>query len=66
MRLPHYTSYNYICSIYNFNRFNLGGKSKLEKTNNDEHICIKGGLIRDLIGYSLHEKEDNNVRELLE
>ena len=26
---------------------------------------IKGGLIRDLIGYSMHEKQDNNVKELI-
>ena len=27
--------------------------------------CIKSGLIRDLIGYSMHEKQDNNVKELI-
>ena len=37
----------------------------IEKPNTDEHNCIKGGLIRDLIGYSMHEKQDNNVKELI-
>ena len=38
---------------------------RLENPNTDEHICIKGGLIRDFIGYSMHEKQDNNVKELI-
>ena len=41
------------------------GKLTLQKPNTDEHICIKGGLIRDLIGYSMHEKQDNNVKQLI-
>ena len=56
------TKWNFICSVYNLDRFYINGKSTLEKPNIDEHnICIKGGLIRDLIGYSMHEKQDNNV-----
>ena len=41
------------------------GKLTLGKTNIDEYICIKGGPIRDLIGYSMHEKHDNNVKDLI-
>ena len=26
---------------------------------------LNGGLIRDLIGYSMHEKQDNNVKGLI-
>ena len=54
-----------ICSVYNFDRFYINGKLTLEKTIIDEHICIKSGLIEDLIGYSMHEKQDNNVKELI-
>ena len=41
------------------------GKLTLEKLNTDENICIKGGLIRDLIGYSMHENQDTKVKELI-
>ena len=54
----------FICSVYNLDRFNIDGKLTLEKPNTDEHICIKGGLI-DLVGYSLHENQDTNVKELI-
>ena len=54
-----------ICSAYNFDRFYINGKLTLEKPIIDEHICIKSGLIRDLICYSMHEKQDNNVKELI-
>ena len=39
----------------------------VEKHNTDEHIkfCMKGGLIRNLIGYSMHEKQDISVEELI-
>ena len=43
----------------------IDGKLTLEKPIIDEHICIKGGLIRDLIGYSTHENQDNDVKELI-
>ena len=33
-------------------RFYINGKLALEKYNIDEHICIKGGLLRDLIKYA--------------
>ena len=50
-------TWNFICSVYNFNRFNIDGKLPLEKPNTDEHIiCIKFGLMRDNIGNSMHEK----------
>ena len=58
-------TWNFICSVYNFDRFYINGKSTLEKPIIDEHICIKSGLIRDLIGYSMREKQDNNVKELI-
>ena len=28
-------------------------------------ICIKNSLMRDLIGYSMYDKQDNNVEELV-
>ena len=43
----------------------IDGKLTLEKPIIDDHICIKSGLIRDLIGYSVDEKQDNNVKELI-
>ena len=58
-------TWNLICSVYNFDRSYIDGKLTLEKPNTDEHICIKGGLIRDLIGFSMHEKQDNNVKDLI-
>ena len=58
-------TWNFICSVYNSHRFYINGKLTLEKPIIDEHICIKSGLIRDLIGYSMHEKQDNNVKELI-
>ena len=58
-------TWNFICSVYNFNRCNIDGKLMLGKPNTDEHICIKGGPIRDLIGYSMHENQDTNVKELI-
>ena len=48
---------------YNFDRFNID--DKLTKPNTDEHICIKGGLIRDPIGYSMNENQDTYVKELI-
>ena len=58
-------TWSFICSVYNFDRFNMDGKLTLEKPNTDEHICIKDGLIRDPIGYSMHERQDNNVKKLI-
>ena len=58
-------TWNFICSVYNLDRFYINGKLTLEYPNIDEHICLKGGLIRDRIGYSLHEKQDNNVKDLV-
>ena len=37
----------------------------IEKPNTDEHNCIKVGLITDLIGYYMHEKQDKNIKELI-
>ena len=51
--------------FYLFGRFNINGKFTLEKPNTDEHICTKGDLIRDLIGYSTNENQDTNVKELI-
>ena len=46
-------TWTFICSVYKLDIFYINGKLMLEKPNTDEHICIKGGLIRDLIGYSM-------------
>ena len=43
----------------------FSGRVKHPSHDMSHNICIKGGLIRDLIGYSLHEKQDNNLKELI-
>ena len=58
-------TWNSICSIYNFDRSNIGSKIISQKPNTDEYICIKGDLTRYLISYSLYicGKQHNNVKE---
>ena len=56
-------TWNFICSVYNYNRFNIDAKLTLENPNTD--ICIKGGLIRDLMGYSKHKNQDTYIKELI-